>query len=42
MKFKLKGRKTRIYPYRNAVRFEGYVAFDGKFLKISKDLDEKD
>ena len=37
---KLKG--TKIYPYKNAVRFEkGYVAFDGKFLRISKDLDEK-
>lgn len=39
---KLNGRKTKIYPYRNAVRFDrGYVAFDGKFLRISRDLDEK-
>ncbi|RLI77034.1 hypothetical protein DRP05_11395 [Archaeoglobales archaeon] len=39
---KLNGRKTKIYPYKNAVRFDrGYVAFDGKFLRISKDIDEK-
>lgn len=39
---KLNGRKTKIYPYKNAVRFDkGYIAFDGRFLRISRDLDEK-
>ncbi len=36
------GRKCKIYPFRNAYRFDrGYVALDGKFIRISINLDEK-
>ncbi len=38
----LGGMKTRIYPYKKAYRFEkGYVAFEGKFLRVSREIDEK-
>ncbi|MCD6493249.1 MAG: hypothetical protein J7K36_05555 [Archaeoglobaceae archaeon] len=39
---KMKGKKAEIYPYKNAVRFDkGYIAFDGKFLRISRELDKE-
>ena len=39
---KMGGNVARIYPYRNAVRFDrGYIAFDGKFLRISRELDRE-
>jgi len=38
----LGGKKVKIYPYKNAVRFDaGYIAFDGKFLRISRDLEKE-
>ncbi len=38
---KLKARKTKIYPFKTAYRFEnGFVAVEGRFLRISRNLDE--
>lgn len=37
----LGGRKKKMYPFRNAWVFErGYIAWDGRFLRISRDIDE--
>jgi hypothetical protein len=39
---KFGGKKTRIYPFKNAYRFEtGFVAFEKNFLRISVKIDEK-
>ncbi len=39
---KIGGRKCKIYPFKKAYRFDrGYVALDGKFIRISINLDEK-
>jgi len=38
----LNGRKARIYPFKNAYRFpRGYIAFEGKFLRVSRELDKE-
>ena len=38
----LGAKKVRIYPFKNAYRFErGFIAVEGKFLRISRDVDEK-
>ncbi|NOY12030.1 MAG: hypothetical protein GXO67_08150 [Archaeoglobi archaeon] len=35
------GRKRKLYPFRNAWFFErGYIAWDGRFLRISREIDE--
>ena len=35
-------KKTKIYPFRNAYRFErGFVAIEGKFIRISREIDEE-
>ncbi len=37
----LGAKKTKIYPFKNAYRFEkGFVAVEGRFLRISRELDE--
>ena len=37
----LGAKRTRIYPFKNAYRFEkGYVAIEGKFIRISREIDE--
>ncbi len=39
---KLKARKTKIYPFKTAYRFKnGFIAVEGKFLRISRNLDER-
>ncbi|MBE8539083.1 hypothetical protein [Geoglobus acetivorans] len=36
------GRKKKLYPFRNAWFFDkGYIAWDGRFLRVSRDIDEK-
>ncbi|AIY90091.1 hypothetical protein [Geoglobus acetivorans] len=36
------GRKKRLYPFRNAWFFDkGYIAWDGRFMRVSRDIDEK-
>ncbi|MCS7119183.1 MAG: hypothetical protein RMH75_04165 [Archaeoglobaceae archaeon] len=36
------GKQCKIYPFKKAIRFEkGFLALDGKFLRISRDLDRK-
>ncbi|MDI9609800.1 MAG: hypothetical protein QFX36_00545 [Archaeoglobales archaeon] len=38
----LGGRKCIIRPFKNAYRFErGFIAFSGKFLRISRDLERE-
>ncbi len=38
----LGARKCRIHPFKNAYRFEkGFIAFEDRFLRISRDLDEE-
>ncbi len=38
----LNGKKCKIYPFKNAYRFDkGYIAFEGRFLRVSRDIDEK-
>lgn len=37
----LGGRKKRLYPFRNAWFFDrGYIAWDGRFLRVSREMDE--
>jgi|GEM_PF-705642 hypothetical protein len=37
----LGGRKARIYPFKTVYRFDkGFVAVDGKFIRISREVDE--
>ncbi|AGK61585.1 hypothetical protein Asulf_01609 [Archaeoglobus sulfaticallidus PM70-1] len=37
---KMGAKKTRLYPFRNAYRFErGFIAVEGKFVRISRNLD---
>ncbi|WP_456369451.1 hypothetical protein [Geoglobus sp.] len=37
----LGGKKKRMYPFRNAWIFErGYIAWDGRFMRIGRDIDE--
>ncbi len=41
-KLKEIGKECKIYPFKRAFRFKsGFVAVDGKFLRLSKDLDEE-
>jgi len=36
------GRKCKMHPFKTAWRFsKGFVAFEGKFLRISRELDKK-
>ncbi|MFN3384783.1 MAG: hypothetical protein ACK401_07805 [Archaeoglobaceae archaeon] len=36
------GKECKIYPFKRAFRFQsGFVAVDGKFLRLSKDIDGK-
>lgn len=36
---KIGGQKCKIYPFKNAYRFEnGFIAFDGNFIRISRNL----
>ena len=36
------GRKWKLYPFKKAYRFEkGYIAVNGTFLRISRELDER-
>jgi hypothetical protein len=36
------GRKCKIHPFKTAWRFSrGFVAFEGKFLRISRNIDKK-
>ncbi|RLI82523.1 hypothetical protein DRP07_05065 [Archaeoglobales archaeon] len=38
---KLKTRKTKIYPFKTAYRFnKGYIAVDDRFLRVSREIDE--
>ena len=38
----LNGERCKIYPFKNAYRFnKGYIAFEGRFLRVSRDIDEK-
>ncbi|WP_457590372.1 hypothetical protein [Geoglobus sp.] len=38
----LGGRRRKLYPFRNAWFFEkGYIAWDGRFLRISRELEEE-
>ncbi len=38
----LNGERCKIYPFNNAYRFnKGYIAFEGRFLRVSRDIDEK-
>ncbi|MDK2796005.1 MAG: hypothetical protein PWQ22_772 [Archaeoglobaceae archaeon] len=35
------GKSCRIHPFKNAYRFEnGFIAYNGKFLRISRNLDK--
>ncbi|MCS7144706.1 MAG: hypothetical protein NZ879_06770 [Archaeoglobaceae archaeon] len=37
------GQKCKIYPFKNAYRFgKGFVAFNGNFLRISRNLSGED
>lgn len=39
-KLKKLGKECKIYPFRNAFRFKrGFVAVNGRFIRLSKDLD---
>ncbi|MEM0203797.1 MAG: hypothetical protein QXO16_06765 [Archaeoglobaceae archaeon] len=36
------GKEGKIYPFKRAFRFKsGFVAVDGKFVRLSKDLDKE-
>lgn len=36
------GKKWKLYPFKKAYRFErGYIAVNGRFLRISRDIDQK-
>ncbi len=36
------GKWKRLYPFRNCYVFErGYIAWDGRFLRVSREIDEK-
>ncbi len=38
----LGGKNWKLYPFRKAYKFErGYIAIDGRFLRISRDVDEE-
>lgn len=38
---KIGGKSCSIYPFKNAYRFEsGFIAFSGKFLRISRKIDK--
>ncbi len=38
----LGGKRKKLYPFRNCCIFgRGYIAWDGKFLRISREIDEK-
>ncbi len=38
----LGGKSWKLYPFRRAYKFNrGYIAIDGRFLRISRDVDEK-
>ena len=39
---KFGGREWKLYPFEKAYRFEkGYIAVSGRFLRISREIDEK-
>jgi len=39
---KFGGREWKLYPFKKAYRFErGYIAVNGRFLRISREIDEK-
>ncbi len=39
---RLNAKRKRMYPFKNCIVVEkGYVAWDGRFLRISRDIDEK-
>ncbi len=36
------GKKWKLYPFKKAYRFErGYIAVNGRFLRISRDIDQE-
>ena len=40
---RLGGRRTKIYPFKRAFRFnKGFIAVEGRFIRVSKEFDPKE